>query len=233
MAYDPKDPADKKIVADLIKAAVDAREVELGDEHEDNVKGLKAKNTELLGKIANLRKEKGGEDTAADLERAEAELTQVKKDLKAATKSVTSLTAERDEAKTGLESERASATKLLVDQGLTETLTANNVAAQFLPAAKALLGSQVTIKADGEKRVAMVGDKPLSEFVKTWAQSADGKHMVKAPANGGGGSHGGEANGNKGNGITIPYAEYEANPSAYAKQFAEGATLGPKEVAAS
>lgn len=232
MAYDAKDPADKKIVADLVKAAVDARELELAEEHADDVKGLKAKNTELLGKIANLRKD-GGVDNAAELERLEGELATAKKELKTATTAAKKLETERDTYKGEADNERASTSKLLVDQGLTEALTANNVASQFLPAAKALLGSQVTIKVDGDKRLTMVGDKPLSEFVKTWAQGPDGKHYVKAPANGGGGSHGGEANGNKGNGVIIPFADYEANPSAYAKQFKEGATLGPKEVAAS
>jgi hypothetical protein len=58
-------------------------------------------------------------------------------------------------------------------------------------AVKALLAGQVTIKVDGDKRIANIGDKPLSDFVGEWAKSDEGKHFVSAPNNAGGGAQGG------------------------------------------
>jgi hypothetical protein len=37
----------------------------------------------------------------------------------------------------------------------------------------------------------MVGDKPISEYLKEWATTDEGKHFVAAPNNNGGGSQGG------------------------------------------
>ena len=56
MAYDPKDPADKKIVDKLIADAVEAREAELAAEHDEAIKGLKDKNKELLAKVKVRRR---------------------------------------------------------------------------------------------------------------------------------------------------------------------------------
>jgi hypothetical protein len=51
MAYDPNDPADKRIVDKLIKDAVDAALEEARTEHEAEVEGLRNKRTELLDKL--------------------------------------------------------------------------------------------------------------------------------------------------------------------------------------
>ena len=53
----------------------------------------------------------------------------------------------------------------------------------------------VVLTADGENRIAKVGDKPLAEFVKAWAVSDEGKAFVDAPGNSGGGAHGGGSGG--------------------------------------
>jgi len=57
-----------------------------------------------------------------------------------------------------------------------------------------MFAGQAQIIADGDTRVAKIGDKSVSDFVKDWAASDDGKHFVSAPANGGGGSQGGRGN---------------------------------------
>jgi hypothetical protein len=217
MAYDPKDPADKKIVDDLIAAALaDAEE-----KHEADIAGLKANNTRLKDQ---LKKANAGEGNAEEVVRLEAELATSQTKLKALEKDFAKTTKELGETKTAFESESAFTQKLLVDNGLTEALVAANVAKQFLPAAKALLAGQVVLKAEGDNRVAMVGDKKLSDFVGEWAKGEDGKHYVAAPANGGGGANGGTDKG--GSGKTVDQAGFDAmRPQERAQFFEAGGTI--------
>jgi hypothetical protein len=219
MAYDPKDPADKKIVDDAVAAAL----AEAAEEHATEVEGLKAKRTELLAKIAELRKDKGGDVDVSklegELETTKADLAKATKDLKKANDSVAALTTERDGATKNL-------TTLLVDQGLTTALTEVKVDPKYLPAVKALLVPQVVLKDDGNERKAFVGDKPLGEFVKAWSQGDEGKAYVSAAGNSGGGA-GGPQGGNRGTGTkTMSREAYEAadQPTRQAF-FAEGGTL--------
>ena len=58
--------------------------------------------------------------------------------------------------------------------------------------AQAMLKEGVTIEIDGETRVAKFGDKTLTDHVKEWAGTDEGKHFVTAANNKGGGSLGGE-----------------------------------------
>ena len=98
-------------------------------------------------------------------------------------------------AQDALASESGFTQKLLLDNGLTDALVKAGVANQFLPAVKAMLGSQAKIITDGDARKAIIGDKELSEFVSSWATSDEGKHYIAAPSNGGGGASGGAGNG--------------------------------------
>lgn len=90
-----------------------------------------------------------------------------------------------------IESETGFTKSLLVDNGLSDALVKAGVEPAFLPAVKAMLKAQVQVVAEGDARVAKVGDKPLTDFVGAWATSDEGKHFIKAPANGGGGAGGG------------------------------------------
>lgn len=65
----------------------------------------------------------------------------------------------------------------------------------MMPAVKAMLKQQTSIKAEGSDYLALMGDKPLSEAVIEWAQSDAGKPFVVAPDNSGGGAAGGAVNG--------------------------------------
>jgi Rad3-related DNA helicase len=217
MAYDPKDPADKKIVADLIAAALADAE----DKHESDIAGLKANNARLK---EQLKKATAGEANAEEITKLESELATSQAKLKTAEKDLIKITKERDETVKTLEAETGFTQKLLVDNGLTEALVKANVTKQFLPAVKALLASKVTLKVDGDNRVAMVGDKPLGEFVDSWAKGDDGKHYVAAPANGGGGSNGGTSK--TGSGKSISQTGFDAmKPSERAAFFAEGGVI--------
>lgn len=199
MAYDPADKADKKIVDKLISDAVTAAIEEATTEHEADKKGLVAKNTEL---VAKLKKAREGQGDPNAIEKLEAQIETLQGELKTSEKALKTVTKDRDTHKTSAEAETATVRKLLVDGGLTDALVANNVAKQFLPAARALLQGQVTIKADGDTRVAMVGDKSLGDFVKAWSQSDDGKSFVAAPVNGGGDAPGAKPNGQAGKTMT-------------------------------
>lgn len=219
MAYDPNDPNDKKIVDKLIKEAVDAALEEANVEHDANVKGLKDKNRELLGKLKAAEK---GEGDPAEVARLEGEVEALTAKVKESEKALKGLTKERDELKTGFETESNFSRKLLVDNGLTEALVAANVGKQFLPAVKAMLAGQVTLKTEGDERKAFIGDKSLGDYIKEWSQGDDGKHYVSAPANGGAGANGGKA----AEGKTMTRAAFEAlGPAEQSKFSIEGGKL--------
>jgi len=186
MAYDPNDPADKRIVDGLIAAALEAAQ----EEHEAEVTRLTSKNTELLGKLKNAR---NGGDNAEEVTRLENELSEVQgklrtaeSELRTVKRDLQTVTGERDTARTSLETESTFARGMVVENGLTAALAEANVAPEFMEAARAMLAPSVTVKVDGDNRNAVIGDKPVLDHVKEWAASDKGKHFVKAPANGGG-----------------------------------------------
>jgi hypothetical protein len=144
--------------------------------------------------LKNKELRKGGSDPA-ELEKLEAKIEAQTKELTDAQKALKTVTKERDTYKTTADSESAAARKLLVDGGLTEQLVAAGVKKEFLPAVKKLLADQVAVKVDGDNRSAVVGDKSLGDFIKTWSQSDEGKAYIVAPSNGGGNAPGGKANG--------------------------------------
>ena len=174
--------------------------------------GLKTKNQELLDKNKKLMK--GQEidpqtvvDLEAQVDKLQAELVTSQKSAKETGKSLETL-------QTQLKTETGFTQKLLIDNGLTDELVKNGVAPQFLAATKAMFSSQAQIVAEGDTRTAKIGDKLVSDFVKEWAASDDGKHFVKAPENSGGGSQG------SGNGTTnqIPLTSTQKIAAGLAKQ---------------
>lgn len=217
MAFDPKDKADLKIVADAVAEALEEAETA----HETAVSGLKEKNRELLGKLKNANK---GEPKPEEIERLEAEIETLKEGKKAADKTIKTLTTERDTHKTTAESESKAARKLTVDTALTSALLEANVGKQFLGTLKDSLSLKVTdVKVDGDTRTPMVGDKSLGDYVKAFASSDEGKHFVVAPANGGSGALGGKA---PGSGKTMARTAFKSlAPTAQAAFMKEGGTL--------
>ena len=174
--------------------------------------GLKTKNQELLDKNKKLMK--GQEidpqtvvDLEAQVDKLQTELVTSQKSAKETGKSLETL-------QTQLKAETGFTQKLLIDNGLTDELVKNGVAPQFLAATKAMFSSQAQIVAEGDTRVAKIGEKSVSDFVKEWAASDDGKHFVKAPENSGGGSQG------SGNGTTnqIPLTSTQKIAAGLAKQ---------------
>lgn len=234
MAYDPNDPADKAILDKAVKDALEAQQAE----HEADIEGLKDKNKDLLAKLRKARTE-GGSETAGEVERLETELSEVQGKLRKAESDLRQTRRELDTANADLgttrqtlQTEQETSRNEFVQNRLTAELTTANVGSQFLEDVTASLSRQVTVKEVDGKRQAFVGDKPLGEFVKEWAQGDRGKHYVTAPANGGGGAN---PPGNPQGGAKKLYemteverAEaYRANPTDFDRRVAAGENIAP------
>ena len=179
MALDLKDPETKAALKEAADAAV-----------AEATEGLKAKNIELLGKLKKAQKDStiSPEDHAA----LQTELADVQTKLAEALKVAKTATTEAEKIKKAYETESKVSHDLLVKRGLSEALLANGVKnPTYLEAAEALLYGKVVLTADGENRIAKVGEKLLADFVKEWAVSDKGKAFVDAPGNSGGGAQGG------------------------------------------
>jgi hypothetical protein len=150
--------------------------------------GLQAKNQELIDKNKKLMKgQEIDPQTVIDLE---AQIDKLQADLSTANKSGKESVKTLETLQAQLKAETGFTQKLLIDNGLTDELVKNGVAPQFLAATKAMFAGQAQIVAEGDTRTAKIGDKSVSDFVKEWAASDDGKHFIKAPENSGGGSQG-------------------------------------------
>lgn len=162
-----------------IKAAVD-----------EATAALAAKNKELLGELKEARK--GKTINPEDVERLESRIEELTGQLTEAQKTAKTATKEAEKATKALADAEGFTQRLLVDNGLTDALTKAGVSNPVhLKAAKALLSGQVQIVADGDSKVAKVGDKALTDFIGEWAKGDEGKFFVAAPNNTGGGAGGG------------------------------------------
>lgn len=110
------------------------------------------------------------------------------------------------------------------DQSLSQALQAAGIVnPTFVKAATTMLAGQVKLKDDGSAYVETVmGDKPLPDYVKSWAAS-EGKDFVAPPSGGGAsGAKGGGSAGAK----TMTRGEFEAlAPEAKVKAAREGVKL--------
>lgn len=156
---------------------------------EEATTGLSKKNQELIAELREAKKGKAIDP--AELDRLQSKIDSLEADLSGAQKATKDQAKLLKQAQDALVSESGFTQKLLLDNGLTEALVKAGVASQFLPAVKAMFGTQAKIVADGDVRKALIGDKDLTEFVSSWATSDEGKHYISAPANGGGGASGG------------------------------------------
>lgn len=82
------------------------------------------------------------------------------------------------------------------------------VAKQFMPAVEAMMKDKIKV----EGTDVYLNEKPVSEALRDWASSDDGKHYVAAPSNSGGGTH--ESSKSNGSGKReIKRSEFDAMPS--------------------
>lgn len=150
----------------------------------EEVKGLKAKNAELLE--LNKRLRKNAEIDPAELEAVERERDEWKEKAIAAEKQAKKAAADL-EAVTKARDEIANAyTGSLKESALTDALTKAGVTNPVhLKAAKALLAGAVEVAEENGVRVVKAGDKALGDFITEWAGGEEGKHFRTISAEGG------------------------------------------------
>jgi len=161
---------------------------------EEATAGLAAKNKELLAEVKEARKSRTIDPK--EIEDRDNEIEALKTQLGEAQKTVKLATTEAEKAKKALEGAEGFTQKLLVDNGLTDALTKAGVTNPVhLKAAKSMLAGQVAIVADGDNRMAKIGDKDLAAAIGEWAKGDEGKFFVAATQNNGGGATGSNSTG--------------------------------------
>jgi hypothetical protein len=151
--------------------------------------GLVAKNQELLGKLKKAQKDSAIDP--AEYQAVQDELTKANEKITELTKANKIAVTEVEKHKKLYETEAGVTHKLVVQNGLTSALIEAKVKPEYMDAVIALLSPQAKLKAEGDSRVAVIGDKPLTDYVGEWVKSDKGKHYVAAPVNQGGGANGG------------------------------------------
>lgn len=189
---------------------------------EEATSGLISKRDELLAEVKKLRKNQ--EIKPEQLEALESELDTYKTKFADAEKQAKAIAQEAEKVRKLYEAESGYTNNLLVENGLNEALVKEGIAKQFLPAVKSMLKGQVQVKVEGNERKALIGDKPLADFVSEWSKGEEGKHFIAAPANSGGGSTGGGNAG--GNAKTMPRSQFEGmSPSEQSSYMKSGGIL--------
>jgi regulator of replication initiation timing len=190
---------------------------------------LGKKRDELLDEVkelkANLRKASGVKPE--DLAALETENDQLKVKLAAAERTAKDAATAKDKAEAALKTEQGFTHRLVVENGLREQLVAAGVThPAHQKAAIAMLASNVQVAAEGDNRVAKVGDKVLADFVKEWAGTDEGKAFITAPNNSGGGAGG--SNNRSSSGKTMARSAFNALPQG--EQAALGAQMAKGEL---
>lgn len=186
---------------------------------EEATAGLAAKNKELLAEVKEARKSRTIDPK--EIEDRDNEIEALKSQLGEAQKTVKLATTEADKAKKALEGAEGFTQKLLVDNGLTDALTKAGVTNPVhLKAAKSMLAGQVEIVADGDNRMAKIGDKDLAAAIGEWAKGDEGKFFVAATQNNGGGANGSNSSG--GNSKTVDRSQFDAMNHVQRAEFAKG-----------
>lgn len=103
---------------------------------------------------------------------------------------------------------------------LQRAMAENNIAKPFMPAVEAMMKDKITVEGGD----VFLNEKPVSDALKEWANSDEGKHYVSAPQNSGGGSNESKS----GNGAVKAMNSSEFNslpPKQQAKLMSSGVTL--------
>jgi len=185
---------------------------------EDAVKGLQKKNNELLSKLA--RKGNDANSDSEELERIKNEKDSILDQLKEAQKLSKQITANFEAEKKTREALDNDLSKMIINSALGgELLKAGIKDSDYLDLVMTKFSSQASIKIDGDNRTPMIGDKPLSDFVKEWSETEAAKKFIAAPLNQGGGGNGG---GNGGSGQkTISREQFNGKSQAERLEFAK------------
>lgn len=180
--------AELKATDEQKKAAKAAMDAIVTEATEEAVDGLKAKNTELLGKLKKAREAspdtKDLEARIDALESEKAELTQKAAQAeKAREKLEKDLTAK-------LSAEEKVVRKLVIDSALTEQLASLGVRPEQMEVVKTHLAGKAEVAVQGEAREAKIEGKGLKEYLAEWAATDVGKSFLPARASGAGSKSG-------------------------------------------
>lgn len=174
---------------------------------DEQTKGLKEKNTELLGKLKE--KQTYAEQLAEAKEKAELDALERAGNVDALKKQIEDkygkVVADKEAAIKDLNGKLH---KLVIEDGLTAALAKAGVAPQFIDAAKALLKNSTQFEI-ADDLTAKVGESALSDYVAKWATGEAGKHFIAAPHNAGGGSKGSNGAGKAITGKTVLRADFD------------------------
>jgi hypothetical protein len=196
---------DKTFTKAEVDAMIEAAVAKVGEKVDE----LSSKNAGLLDDLKKAQREVRAakdikpEDLAAESERAdkaEAALNEATKNLKA-------ITTERDKAMKALETEQGAARTYALDAEINSAIASGNIVPALVPAFMAMVKQQAKADLVDGKYAVSIGDKPATDYIKTFLESEDGKAFKAAPINGGGGSPGGQGQG--GSGKTIPRSQFD------------------------
>lgn len=222
------------IATKIKKLAEDGKldEIEkLISEHVDSeVKGLKDKNTELLGSLKKQKEENADfskrlEKLEEEKEAIEAEKANKSGDIKKITedlekkhrKEIEKLTNQLTEKDGELTAKNKLLNTHVIGEGLTAALVKAKVKPEFMAAAKAVIQAEHAgeVVDDNGKPVAKFNGKAVEEFVTGWSQTDAGKHFVSAEKNSGGGSNGANGSGKASTNVkTMKHSEFNTLPFA-------------------
>lgn len=171
---------------------IDLSKYELSDEVkasimkdvEADTAGLKNKNNELLSESKELK-----EKLVASKQAEGAKLSESEKLIKR----VEELEKRNADSEAELQKTKQENNDKTINEVLSQSLSELNVSSPHIKAVKALIRSENQIEIN-DSGMAVVGDKPLGDFVKDWG-NGDGKHFISAPNNTGGSAKGGSASG--------------------------------------
>lgn len=182
---------------------------------DDAVKGLKNKNSELLGDMKDLKtKLKEIEDEKEEIERKVADKSgdvnaikeQLKKEFEKKEKQYNE-TISKLTGQLNIE---------VIEKGLSQSLVKAKIAPEHMDAVTALIKTvyKGEVGDNDGKPFAKFDGKAVDEFVTGWVQTDVGKRYVLADNNSGGGSNGATGNGkaNSDSKKTITRSEFEALP---------------------
>jgi hypothetical protein len=196
---------DKTFTKAEVDAMIEAAVAKVGEKVDE----LSSKNAGLLDDLKKAQREVRAakdikpEDLAAESERAdkaEAALNEATKNLKA-------ITTERDKAMKALETEQGAARTYALDAEINSAIASGNIVPALVPAFMAMVKQQAKADLVDGKYAVSIGDKPATDYIKTFLESEDGKAFKAAPINGGGGSQGSQGQG--GSGKTIPRSQFD------------------------
>lgn len=196
------------ILKKVKKLMADGKEEEADKVFQDymdsEVKGLKTKNEELLGKLKEekeSRKEMNNRLTALEEEKQKIEEEKVAKsgDIEKVKQTLQEKFNKEIKAKNDEITKKDGLLKThIINEGLTNALVKAKVNPNLMEAAQAMIQRkyQGEIGENDGKPFAKFDGKAVDQFVTEWAQTDAGKHFVTADGNSGGGSNGANGTGN-------------------------------------